>query len=253
MGVAIVASSYLLVMVYILSASWFVVTYALQGGPADSKMWLDGFASTFLLDNVVFAPANLVIKGIFFLPMIHYLKPAFTEFKDYVCSLYGMSIMTVGRRIRNRLPIKVIPQGDDDGGGEDGDDEASSPTENNAVDRVERGDEDYGVALFDNNADEEVGPQNKFLDLAGPPNKFLDLAGPPNKFLDLAGPPNKFLDLAGPPNKFLDLVGAPSNFLDMVGPSSNFLDLVGPPSNFLDLAPLPQKSRVTSTACTTCE
>ncbi len=210
MGVAIITLTYLLVIVYILCASWFVVTYALQSGPADTKLWLDGFFNTFLLDNFIFAPANLVVKGVFFLPMIRYLKPAFTEIKDYVSSLYGMCIITVRRRIRNRSRIKVLPQGVDDGDGEDGDGEAS-PTEKNAMDRVERGDEDHGVGLIDNNADEEVGLPNKFLDLAGPPSNVLDLVGPPSIFLDLVGPPSIFLDLVGPPSKFLDLVSPPGS------------------------------------------
>jgi hypothetical protein len=65
-----------------------------------------------------------------------------------------MSTASVQRRIETISPIKVT-QGDDDGDGEDEDDEASS-TENNAMDWVERGGEDYDVGLNERNADEEA-------------------------------------------------------------------------------------------------
>jgi hypothetical protein len=121
------------------------------------------------------------------------------------------------------LPIKVLTQGDDDGDGEDGDDEASpSTTENDAMDRVERGDEDNDVGLIDNNADEEA-PNTGVL-----PERRHRLILPPSRIMSSDS------CMVGPPIIFLDLVGAPSNFLDMVGPSSNFLDLAGP-RKFLDL------------------
>jgi hypothetical protein len=88
----------------------------------------------------MFSPVNIVIKGVFFLPIIRYLKPTL---RDYVYSLYGICLITVRRRIRNRLPVKVLPQGG--GVREDGDDEAASPTENNAMNRIDRGDGDNCV------------------------------------------------------------------------------------------------------------
>ncbi len=52
-------------------------------------------------------------------------------------------------------PIKVLTQEDDDGDEEDGD-YGASPTENDAMDRGERGDEDNDVGLNDYNADGEA-------------------------------------------------------------------------------------------------
>jgi hypothetical protein len=129
MGLTIVTLSYFLVISYILVCTWFVVTYTLQYGPEDTKLWLGGFMRVFVIDIFGLSPFLIVFKSVFLLPLVAYITPSFVDMMDnifesqgdqcaFASGLLDMCLTRVRSTIQRRLLVRVLsPSGrleDDD-------------------------------------------------------------------------------------------------------------------------------------------
>jgi hypothetical protein len=123
-GLTIVTLSYFLVVSYILVCTWFILTYTLQYGPEDTKLWLGGFLKTFILDTFLISPFHIVLKGVFLLPLVAYITPSLVDMMDniyesqgdmmaFASGLFEMCLTSVKGTIQRRLLLMVLsPEGE---------------------------------------------------------------------------------------------------------------------------------------------
>jgi hypothetical protein len=112
-GFTTITVSYIVVMLYILCASWYIVTYALQYGSTATKMWLNSFVTSFTLDMFVISPYNIVVKSVILLPLIRRIVPAAVDFISYMYDspdIFGASTFiaeTVFGRIKRKVTQRM--------------------------------------------------------------------------------------------------------------------------------------------------
>jgi hypothetical protein len=95
------------------------VTYTLQYGPEDTKLWLGGFLNTFILDIFLISPFHIVLKSVFFLPLVAYITPSFVDMMDniyesqgdmmaFASGLLEMCLVSARNTIQRRLLVRVL-------------------------------------------------------------------------------------------------------------------------------------------------
>ncbi len=79
-GSSLVGLGYCIVTSYILFTSWSILTFALQYGPTDARMWLHSFTASFLADLFLMNPLSIVFNAFVYAPvMTYYVKPKVKE------------------------------------------------------------------------------------------------------------------------------------------------------------------------------